>query len=87
MAALPVNQDIATFVAGRKSDGQRIVLITAANASDIRRQLVRFPFADEIIGRDRGGDQLGEEKAKLLRRLFPRGFGYAGGSASDTEVW
>ena len=56
MAALPVNQDVAAFVAGRKSDGQRIVLITAANAGDMRRQLVRFPFADELIGRYRGGD-------------------------------
>ena len=87
MAALPVNQDVAAFVAGRKSDGQRIVLITAASAGDMRRQLVRFPFADEMIGRDGGGDLQGEEKAKLLRRLFPRGFDYAGGSASDTEVW
>jgi 4-hydroxybenzoate polyprenyltransferase len=87
MGALPVNQEAAAFVAGRKSDGQRVVLMTSANAADMRKQMVRFPFADEMIGRDRGGALQGPEKAQLLQRLYPGGFDYAGGSASDIEVW
>ncbi|MGE3644166.1 MAG: UbiA family prenyltransferase [Beijerinckiaceae bacterium] len=86
-ADLPVNEEVAAFAAGRKSEGQRVVIATAADETAARRLLARFPFVDEVIGSDGVRNLKGEAKARLLQMRFPQGFDYAGDSAADLPVW
>lgn len=86
-ANLPINEDVAAFAVRRKTEGQRIVVATAADEEAARRLMVRFPFVDEVIGSDGVRNLKGEAKARLLHMRYPQGFDYAGDSASDLHVW
>jgi phosphoserine phosphatase len=84
---LQLHQDVLALAIREKTAGRPIVLATAADAVLAGQLASRLGFIDQLFASDGQRNLKGSEKAKLLRRLFPAGFIYAGDSVADLKVW
>lgn len=84
---LKLHQDVLALAIREKTAGRAIVLATAADAVLAEQLASRLSFIDQVFASDGQRNLKGSAKAKLLRRMFPDGFIYAGDSAADLSVW
>lgn len=81
----PSNEDFAGYLESEARSGREIVLATAANESISSAIVRKFPFIRRVVRLAPG--TMGDEKARVLRALFPDGFAYAGQTSDDLAVW
>src|ERR1700704_1200634 len=77
---LQLHQDVLAFARSEKAAGRTIVLATAADALLAGQLASRLGFIDQLYASDGERNLKGTTKAEMLRRLFPKGFIYAGDS-------
>jgi 4-hydroxybenzoate polyprenyltransferase len=83
----PINQALREFAERESRLGREIVLATAADRGIADKFRKRFPFISAVIASDGRTNMRGQAKADELRRLYPKGFIYAGDSYPDIRVW
>jgi 4-hydroxybenzoate polyprenyltransferase/phosphoserine phosphatase len=87
-ALLPYNEELLAYLRGRRAEGQRLVLVTAADALAAQAVDDHLGLFDEIIASDGTTNLKGENKANaLVARFGERGFDYAGDGRADLAVW
>jgi phosphoserine phosphatase len=84
---LELHQDVLSLARNEKAAGRVIVLATAADAVLAGQLASRLGFIDQLYASDGERNLKGTTKAEMLRRLFPKGFIYAGDSKADLAVW
>jgi phosphoserine phosphatase len=84
---LELHQDVLALARGEKTAGRVIVLATAADAVLAGQLASRLGFIDRLYASDGERNLKGTTKAEMLRRMFPKGFIYAGDSKADLAVW
>jgi phosphoserine phosphatase len=84
---LELHQDVLSLARNEKAAGRTIVLATAADAVLAGQLASRLGFIDQLYASDGERNLKGTTKAETLRRLFPKGFIYAGDSKADLAVW
>jgi 4-hydroxybenzoate polyprenyltransferase len=85
--ALPVREELLAWLQKQAAAGRELHLVSAADQATIARLAERFQLFESCIGSDGRHELQGAEKAAWLRRRFPRGFTYVGGSPSELAVW
>jgi phosphoserine phosphatase len=83
---LQLHQDVLALAIRERTAGRRIVLATAADAVLAGQLASRLGFFDHVLASDGQQNLKGSAKAKMLSRLFPAGFIYAGDSKADLRV-
>jgi 4-hydroxybenzoate polyprenyltransferase len=87
-ALLPYNIPLIEFLQKQKSDGRRLVLVTAADEQIARLIADHLGFFDEVIASNGVVNLKGKAKAnEMVRRFGRNGFDYAGNSRADLPVW
>src|SRR5882757_456532 len=84
---LELHQDVVALAKREKAAGRVIVLATAADAVLAGQLASRLGFIDQLYASDGERNLKGTTKAEMLRRMFPKGFIYAGDSKADLAVW
>jgi phosphoserine phosphatase len=84
---LELHQDVLALARNEKAAGRVVVLATAADAVLAGQLASRLGFIDQLYASDGERNLKGTTKAETLRRLFPKGFIYAGDSKADLAVW
>jgi len=85
---LPYNTDVLTFVAARRAEGHRIVLVTAADQMQADAVASHLGLFDEVYGSDGVHNLKGAAKtAFLVDRFGAQGFDYIGDTQADLPVW
>ena len=86
--SLPYRDDVVEFLRAEKSQGRRLILVSACTrelAEQVARHLGLF---DEVFASDERQNLKGAAKAALLRDRFNlHGFEYLGDSPADLSVW
>ncbi len=86
--ALPVRQDLLSYLQSEKARGRKIYLVTAATQSVADSIGERFPeLFDGLHGSSDTLNLKGRKKRDFLTETFPEGFVYAGDSTADLAVW
>jgi 4-hydroxybenzoate polyprenyltransferase len=85
VAALPVREDVVAWLEARHAAGRPIGLVSETHAL-AEPLAARFPFVDDVVVVESDRDAPAT-RADVLRRRYPEGFIYAGGSAADLDVW
>src|SRR5882757_2716280 len=84
---LELHQDVLSLATNEKAAGRVVVLATAADAVLAGQLASRLGFIDQLYASDGERNLKGTTKAEMLRRMFPKGFIYAGDSKADLAVW
>lgn len=87
IARFPINPALESFARHEAQLGREIVLATAADRGIAEKVERRFSFVSKVIASDGRTAMRGRAKAEELRRLYPKGFIYAGDSYPDIHVW
>ncbi|MBX3042318.1 MAG: UbiA family prenyltransferase [Candidatus Kapabacteria bacterium] len=88
ITSMPFHQDVLDYVINEKSNGRRIVLVTATAEPLAIKAAEHFDVFDEVIASKDGINLVGQNKAARLVELFgEKGFDYAGDSYKDLFVW
>lgn len=86
--ALPVREELLSYLQAQKAAGRQIYLVTAANQDIAERVAARFEGVfDGAYGSNEKTNLKGSRKQEFLRKTFPGGYVYAGDSAADLKVW
>lgn len=87
-STLPYEDALVAFLARRKAEGQRIVLITAAHWRHARRIAAHLGLFDEVHGSSAHENLKGVWKLARIQLLCAgRPFDYAGDSPADRPIW
>ena len=87
-ASLPYNREMIEYLVRAKSEGRRLVLVTASHASPARAVADHLGLFEEVIATDGERNLKGSEKrSELIDRFGEGGFDYAGDSRADLAVW
>jgi 4-hydroxybenzoate polyprenyltransferase len=85
--ALPFREDLLAWLRQQAAAGRELHLLCAAHHALAARLAARLQLFASCIGSDGRHDPQGDHQAAWLRRRFPQGFSYAGGSRSERAVW
>lgn len=86
-ASLPYDERLLAWLRGRRAEGRRIVLATAADARLAGAVAAHLGLFDEVLASDGRTNLKGEAKAAALRARFPGGYVYCGDARPDLRVW
>jgi 4-hydroxybenzoate polyprenyltransferase/phosphoserine phosphatase len=85
---LPYNQPLLALLKKERTEGRRLVLVTAADRRTAERVAGYLGLFDEVLASDGELNLKGEAKhEELARRFGVRGYDYAGNSRADLAVW
>jgi 4-hydroxybenzoate polyprenyltransferase/phosphoserine phosphatase len=87
-AMLPYNERLLERLRRERSQGRRLVLVTAADTRVAERIADFLGIFDQVIGSDGGRNLKGAAKRDVLVEHFGSGrFDYAGNARADLAVW
>lgn len=87
-AALPYNEPLLVWLRTQHTQGRKLILCTAADASIAHAVAEHIGIFDEVMASDGRHNLSGNNKASALEARFGRGgFDYAGNSVADIPVW
>ena len=87
-ALLPYNEPLLALLRAHHAAGRQLVLATAADRAVAERIADHLGLFDAVIASDGANNMKGRAKAAaLVERFGPKGFAYAGNSASDLPIW
>ena len=85
---LPFRRDLMNFLHQQKSEGRRLLLVSAADENLARAVQKHLGLFDDVIASNGVENVKGVNKARVLEQRFGRsGFDYVGDSKSDFAVW
>lgn len=85
---LPYHRGLLEWLRERKSEGRRLLLVTAANHRIAEAVAGHLDIFDEVIASTEGRNMSAHVKAgELASRFSVRGYDYAGNSSDDLPVW
>jgi 4-hydroxybenzoate polyprenyltransferase len=88
VTTLPYNYELIDWLKEKRAEGHKIVLCTASDQRVAEAISVHLGLFDEVIASDGQINNAGKQKRKALdTRYGQKGYGYAGNSAADIEVW
>jgi len=88
VTTLPYNQPFIDWLQAEKERGKRIVLCTAANEKIAKQVVSNFDLFDNFIASDSKTNLKNACKRDALQKRYgDKGYGYAGNSNDDLEVW
>lgn len=86
-ASIPI-KDFVSYLQNQKSEGRKIILISASTDSQVKTFGDFFGLFDESIGSSDKRNLKGSGKADyLVERFGEKQFDYAGNSSADLPVW
>ncbi len=86
--ALPIREQLLSYLQGEKAAGREIFLATAANLRLAQRVVSQVPIFSGLFASDGSTNLSGKNKLETLTGHFgERGFIYVGNSRADLAVW
>lgn len=87
-AELVYHQEFLTWLRGEREKRDEIILCTASTRSVAEKIAAHVGLFDDVMASDRGPNLADKNKAAaLVERYGEKGFGYAGNSKADLDVW
>ena len=83
---LPFRDDLVEWLRGRKAEGRRLVLATAADQKLAEQTVAPWGLFDTVLGSDGKRNLEGRAKARALADAYGE-FDYVGNSRVDLPVW
>ena len=85
---LPYNSALLEYLKNEHANGREIILCTGAWGGFARQISEKFNFFSSFYATTEGVNLTGENKARLLRKLYGDGnFSYAGNEKKDLKIW
>lgn len=88
VTVLPYREEFVDYLRTQRSQGRRLILVTASNERYAREIADHLGLFDEVLASDAEVNLSGKKKSELLRSRFgDTGFDYAGNERIDLEIW
>jgi 4-hydroxybenzoate polyprenyltransferase len=88
VAALPYHAPLLDFLRCERANGRRLVLVSAADESIVRRVAAHVGIFDDVLASNGAVNLKGAHKRARLGEMFSaEGYDYAGNDRSDLAVW